>query len=107
MCRELFKKLYIRKLWLEKGNTSFIITIRYTGLSTIVLFNVCCVLFLDACIVTGPVFMCGYVFTVSCSFVVCRHVSDRFRCAAGEKKVSEHWIRGRERRQNGPVQIRA
>jgi hypothetical protein len=66
--------IYIRPLQLEKGNIlSFAIIIRnahtHTGSSSIVLFNMCYVLFSYACTFIGQGFVCTYIFMAMKSFV--------------------------------------
>jgi hypothetical protein len=80
---------------------SFIIRIRntdtqtHTGSLSIVLFNMCYVLFSYACILIGQGFICRYIFMVMYSSVpafreakfcgVPSCVFDKLGCAAGEK----------------------
>jgi hypothetical protein len=72
-------------------------------LLSIVLSNMYNVLFSYACILIGQVFICRYIFMVIYSFVppfreatfrgVPSCVFEKSGCAAGEKKVAEHWSR--------------
>jgi hypothetical protein len=55
------KKLHIRTLWLEKGN--------FHLSSSMVLSNMCNILFSYACILIGKVFICRYIFMAMYSFV--------------------------------------
>jgi hypothetical protein len=82
------KKLHIHTLYLEMGNSY---------LSSIVLFNMCYVLFSYACILIGQVFICRYIFMAMYSFVplfpeatfcgVPSYVFDKSGCAVGEKRL--------------------
>jgi hypothetical protein len=81
-----YKKLHIRTKYLEKGNT-------YLS-SSIVLFDMCNILFSYACILIGQAFICRYMpcivsypLFVRRHFVVCRHVSLTNRCVPRVKKV--------------------
>jgi hypothetical protein len=69
-----YKKLYIRKLQFEKDDIlSFVIRIRnahtHTGSPSIVLFNMCYVLFSYACILFGQGFIYRYIFVAMYNFV--------------------------------------
>jgi hypothetical protein len=94
----LYKKLHIRTLWLEKGNIlSFAIRIpnnAHTGSSSIVLFNMCYVLFSYAYTLILQGFICRYIFMAIYSFVppfswdeINFVVCDKLRCAAGEESL--------------------
>jgi hypothetical protein len=101
-----YKELHIRPLWLEKCNIlSFLrefVTHTHTGSLSIVLFNMCYVLFSYACFLIGQGFICRHIFMAMYSFVhpfreakfcgVPSCVFDKLGCAAGEK-FAEHWCR--------------
>jgi hypothetical protein len=88
----LYKKLQIRTLQLEKSNS-------YLS-SSMFLSNMCNVLFSYACILIGQGFICRYIFMAMYSFVppfreatFCGVPSCvwQIRVSCGRKKVAEHW----------------
>jgi hypothetical protein len=106
-----YNKFYIRMLSLEKGNVlSFVIKIRYThthtythtGSSSIVLSNMCNVVFSYPCSLIGQVFMRRYIFMAMYSFVPPFREATfcgvplcvwQIRVCHGWRKVAGHWSR--------------
>jgi hypothetical protein len=105
MCAvKFYKKFYVHILQSERGNILyFMISIhnKHTpDASSVVLFYMCYILFLYACVITGQGFVCRYMFMAmysfvptSCEVVFCGVLScvfDKLQCTMGKKKVAEH-----------------